>query len=340
MKKILMSVITIISLISVCSCSDGIPEIVKKTPGHEKWQTKIDYSNNNNWLNIPSSIDKSVDVIYYYPTCYVPAQGSEVVVSDIDDAGMRAGAANMFESQASIFKDTCNMFAPFYRQIDATYGLSLSDAENEDLFAYAASKDAANALDYYFKNYNNGRPFFIAGHSQGSTASIYLLKDYFRNHPDYYKLMIACYAIGYSVSESYLAKNTHVKFASGATDTGVLISYNTEGMINSGKHNAVVLAGSKAINPINWKTDSTYASSSENLGARINGEDLGGIADAILNVERGVVVTNADPKYSMGSSEAIASIFGPASYHGNDYGLFYYSLKKNVSDRITAWQSK
>jgi len=337
MKKLLLGSISVLSIVSMCSCSSGVPDVVKKTPGYEKWDTKIDYSNTNNWLNLPSTIDKNVDVVYYYPTCYVPTSDSKVVISDIDDASMRSGAVKVLDSQASIFKDTCNIFAPYYRQIDANYGLSLSDTENEALFTYAASKDASDALDYYFKNYNNGRPFFIAGHSQGSTASIYLLQDYFKNHPDYYSKMIACYAIGYSVTEDYLTRNTHVKFATGADDTGVLISYNTEGMTNSGRHNAVVLSGSKAINPINWKTDATYAPASENLGARINGVDLGPIADAIINVERGSVFTTADSKYSMGSADAIASIFGPASYHGNDYGLYYYSLKKNVADRIASW---
>lgn len=340
MKKILISLISLLSAIGICSCSSGVPDVIKKTPGHEKWDTKIDYSNMDNWLNIPSSTDKNVDVVYFYPTCYTPAAGSTVVISDIDDSTMRAGAPKLLESQASIFKDNCNIFAPYYRQIDATFGLSLSESENDVLFAYAASKDAANALDYYFQNFNNGRPFFLAGHSQGSTSCIYLLQDYFKNHPDYYSRMIACYGIGYSVTETYLARNSHVKFATGADDTGVLISYNTEGMNNSGKHNAVVLSGSKAINPINWKVDSTYAPASENLGARINGVDLGPIADAVLNVERGSVVTTADSKYSMGSSEVMVSIFGPASYHGNDYGLYYYSLKKNVSDRIASWNNK
>jgi len=340
MRKTLLSSIIFLSVVGLCSCSGNIPDVVKKTPGHEKWETKIDYSNADNWLSIPSSNDKSVDVIYYYPTCYVPSAESKVVVSDIDDAGMRAGAAKQLNSQASIFNDTCNVYAPFYRQLDANYGLTLDQNQFDELFSYAASKDAANALDYYFEHYNNGRPFFLAGHSQGSTTTLFLLQDYFKKHKDYYSRMIASYSIGYSISKSYLAKNTHVKFATGANDTGVVISYNTEGMINSGHHNSVVTEGSIAINPINWKVDATYAPASENLGTRINGQDLGGIADAILNVERGVVVTTADSKYSMGSSEAILPIFGPASYHGNDYGLFYYSLEKNVADRITAWNSK
>jgi hypothetical protein len=35
-------------------------------------------------------------------------------------------------------------------------------------------------LDYYFENYNNGRPFIIASHSQGSALNSLVLKDYFK----------------------------------------------------------------------------------------------------------------------------------------------------------------
>lgn len=71
--------------------------------------------------------------------------------------------------------------------------------------------------------------------------------------------MIAAYVIGYSVTDEYLTENPHLKFAEGADDIGVVISYNTEGPGNNGKHNAVVTEGAVSINPLNWKRDTTYA---------------------------------------------------------------------------------
>ena len=38
--------------------------------------------------------------------------------------------------------------------------------------------DITAALDYYFENYNQGRPFVIAGHSQGSAILRLVLKRY------------------------------------------------------------------------------------------------------------------------------------------------------------------
>jgi hypothetical protein len=35
-----------------------------------------------------------------------------------------------------------------------------------------------DAFEYYLKNYNNGRPIIIAGHSQGSGHGARILKDY------------------------------------------------------------------------------------------------------------------------------------------------------------------
>ena len=94
-------------------------------------------------------------------------------------------------------------------------------------------------------------------------------------------------------------------FAEGADDTGVIVSWNTEGPANKSEKNAVVLENAISINPINWKRDETYAPASENLGDRIPVMDTGtlkaldfeehkpGLADAQIDLERGVVVCTA-----------------------------------------------
>lgn len=116
-------------------------------------------------------------------------------------------------------------------------------------------------------------------------------------HPEYLKRMIAAYVIGYSITEEYLKKNSHLKFAKGADDTGVIISWNTEGPGNKDKDNIVVLPGAISINPLNWKRDDTYASAKENLGAYLYNyktqklEIVPNAADAQVDLKRGVVIT-------------------------------------------------
>ncbi|MBR0365419.1 MAG: DUF3089 domain-containing protein, partial [Clostridia bacterium] len=209
-------------------------------------------------------------------------------------------------------------------------------------FATVPYSDVTAALDYYFENYNNGRPFIIAGHSQGSGIVSLVLKDYFKEHPDYYKRMIAAYVIGFSITKDYLEENTQLKFATGESDTGVIISWNTEGPKNVEEiaKNAVVLPNALSINPLNWKLDETYAPARENLGSLVLYKDASGYeiadigADAQVNLARGVIVTNAkaDPV-------DMVDYFGPASFHDSDYPCYYNNIKDNVAKRIAAFKA-
>ena len=70
--------------------------------------------------------------------------------------------------------------------------------------------------------------------------------------------------------------------------------------------NTVVLENAISINPLNWKRDDTYAPASENLGDRtqvIDSEgnegfivNKPGLADAQIDLERGVVVSGKTPE--------------------------------------------
>ena len=206
--------------------------------------------------------------------------------------------------------------------------------------------DITAALDYYFENCNDGRPFIIAGHSQGSAMVLLLLRTYFKDHPDYYARMVAAYAIGYSVTDEYLAANPHLKFATGECDTGVIIAYNTEGPVNveTNAHNVVVLPHTRSINPLNWKLDETYAPASLNLGSIVldveTGEpaikDIG--ADAQINLARGVVVTHAElAPTSAEIAKAGAEFFGPDGRHAYDYMYYYNNIKANAAKRVAAY---
>jgi hypothetical protein len=158
--------------------------------------------------------------------------------------------------------------------------------------------------------------------------------------------MIAAYAIGYSVTDEYLAANPHLKFATGETDTGVIIAWNTEGPgnVETNAYNCVVLPDTRSINPINWKLDETYAPASENLGSLIeNGEtgkpEIGDVgADAQINLARGVVVTNAKgTQMDEESARTAAEFFGPDGRHADDYTLYYNNIRDNVAKRVAAY---
>ena len=205
---------------------------------------------------------------------------------------------------------------------------------------YLSGFDATDALDYFLTHLNQGRPFILAGHSQGSSTLLNLLENYMTKHPEHLERMVAAYPIGFAVTKDYLER-TGLKFAEGATDTGVLVSWNTEGVANKDAKNVTLAPNGLSINPINWKRDDTYAPAKDNLGSlnEMTGKIVTpGFVDARVDTIRGsVVVTTAEAKpFAINEKEAIP-LFGPECYHRNDYGFFFNNLKQNVADRIKAY---
>lgn len=300
-----------------------------------------DYSDRENWMKIPK-ITHEVDTIYLYPTCYQDDSKDAKPICDIDDEVVRKQAEKIYEKQGTVFEESTNVFAPYYRQSNI---FQVSGMHGDELTAYQSREqrtDVYGALDYYFEHYNEGRPFILAGHSQGSTMIRIVLEEYMQAHPEYYERMVAAYPIGYSITKQWLEEHPHLKFAEGAQDTGVIVSWNTEGPKNKGKNSLVIEEGAISINPLNWKRDETYAPAEENLGSRMPDEEKGtfeikkGFADARLDTERGVVVCTSDEV----PFTTMKELFGPASLHQYDYNLYYENLRENVKTRVNQYLKK
>ncbi len=325
-----------------------IPEAAQYIVGLEKFNTPIDYSQAECWLDVPAAMVKdgvldtaaaislkAVDVFYIYPT--VTGFRPETEVCDMTDTVMIAGAKMVRQIQTAVFEESCNVFMPYYRQIS----MPKPGSDYRAIIDYVSGFDATDALDYYLTNLNHGRPFILAGHSQGASVLIALLENYMTKHPEALSRMVAAYLIGFAVTKDWLAK-TGLKFAEGATDTGVIVSWNTEGPANLKENNMTLAPGGISINPINWKRDDTPAPVEENLGSlTVTGElVVPGIADARVDTVRGsVIVTTADAKLYAIADEG-AQMFGPECYHLHDYGFFFNNLKQNVADRIQAFTEK
>lgn len=308
-----------------------------------------DYSKAECWYKIPE-ITKEVDTLYIYATEYIMGSFEEGApdYATLDNAEMLLGVKNEYRDHASTFADATNVFVPYYRQSGLRFAGEVfkNTGTADGAFIGMPMDDIIAALDYYFEHFNSGRPFIIAGHSQGSAMLLMLLQTYFKEHSDYYARMVAAYAIGYSVTDEYLAANPHLKFATGESDTGVIIAFNTEGLKNveTNAHNIVVLPNTRSINPLNWKLDETYAPASMNLGSIMENEETGESeimdigADAQINLARGVVVTNAQlTPTSAEIAKAGAEFFGPDGRHAYDYMYYYNNIKDNAAKRVTAY---
>jgi hypothetical protein len=297
-------------------------------------EAATDYAKPEHWLSLPTTPIKTVDVFYLYPTVYQKKTPTDPNICNVDNPDMVQRSQMAFAYQASAFAPTANLFAPYYRQADAAYTLTLPLAEQRQVVGGIPATDALAAFDFYIKNHNQGRPFILAGHSQGSNLLLYLLSDYMKQHPEVYSRMIAAYVIGYSITPEYLAENPHLKFAQGPDDTGVIISYNTEAPQMNGK-NPVVLPGALVINPISWTRSETLAPAEYNLGSIDMGTDGQMIfqknyADARINKSKGVLIcstVNVD-KLSPGNQ-----VFPKGIYHHYDYLFYYFNLRENAAYR-------
>jgi hypothetical protein len=295
-----------------------------------------DYAQRGSWLARPSSPNKPVDVFYVYPTVYSKSGPSASNYAAIDDAGMRSKASVAFAAQASAFKPIANIYAPYYRQADAVYTLTAPLAEQNKIIGGPPATDVTAAFDHYITHDNHGRPFILAGHSQGSNVLLFLLSGYLKRHPEVYRRMIAAYAIGYGVTPAFLARNPRLRFARSANDTGVIVSYNTEAP-GLTVDNPVVQPGAIAINPVTWKRTQQHAPAALNRGSLL--PDAAGdlvrvnhYADAQVDPRRGVVVCSTCDvaTYAPGQPGG----FPRGVFHQRDYAFYYFNIRHNAANRI------
>ncbi|MBR3752693.1 MAG: DUF3089 domain-containing protein [Ruminiclostridium sp.] len=293
------------------------------------------YSNQENWAYLETdTTGKPADVFFICPTVYGgDADTFNMAMDDTDTKEAFLGAINM---EKGIYDENCRVFAPYYRQ--AALSVYEMAAEVREEYLSTAYEDVKQAFTYYLEQYNDGRPIVVAGFSQGADLSLRLLKDYFSG--DTGELLVACYAIGWSITEEELQAHPHLTFAQGETDTGVIIAFNSEaeGVSDS----PMIPQGTKtlAINPLNWRTDGAPAHKSLNKGACFtdySGEivtEIPQLTGAYIDEDRGSLrVVDVTPE----EYPPILSIFDEGVYHLYDYQFFYRNLQENVSARIAAY---
>ncbi len=286
-----------------------------------------DYSKDSCWLALPEDPDEyDVDIFWVFPTIY---QGEDL--ADISDGEYIAGAEVTLRTQASVFKGNANIYSPLYRQLGRA-GFANTDTMMSQLAI--GESDVEAALRYYLEHYNNGKPFFIAGHSQGSSTLGSLLTKIWGTTGAEDRL-IAAYLIGFSVTEDDIATNPNIRMCESATDTGCFISYNS--IADGAQENSVqILPGAIVTNPLSWvssSSDSARVDASEHLGAVFFDDDgyFSQYYPSFCSAQilgNGLVCELSDPSV-VDADDGI--------YHRYDYSLFYENLRENVATRIDAF---
>ena len=123
----------------------------------------------------PVAAKPPVDCFYVYPT----VSRDEGLNSDLAVNEERGAVLSQFARFAGV----CRTFAPIYRQM--TVGAIAAVATGGDVSQAGAIAygDVANAWRSYLRNHNQGRPFVLIGHSQGSLMLQQLIRREIEGKP-------------------------------------------------------------------------------------------------------------------------------------------------------------
>ena len=295
-----------------------------------------DYSDPASWAYFAEGKDKDADLFLICPTVDMGEEGNLNMSMDDDEAKSSfIGALNM---ERGIYDERTEMYAPFYRQM--TFPVYQERKAEEGEYLDTAYSDVKDAFIYYMEHINGGRPFILAGFSQGAQMVLLLLEDLF-DEPALQDSLIAAYCIGWKVTKEDLDAYPHLRMAKGEYDTGSIISFNSESVET--EDSIIIARGTKTlgINPLNWRTDSVKADKALNNGACFTDysgsivKEVPNLSGAYLDPERGTLkVTDVDSKdYS-------SDLFPDGVYHLYDYQFFFRNLEENVSDRIDSWMDE
>lgn len=294
----------------------------------------VDYAAADMWVyreNAAPTADKPADVFFLAPTVCMSAEKN----MDVHSMVQRFVFRNAVVSQHDIYADKARFFAPYYRQKSFVHYVDKKAHET-------AYEDVRAAFLYYLEHDNGGRPFILAGFSQGSEHALHLIQDVLSNQ-QLAARMVAAYLIGWCVTEKSVEGYPQLRPAAGETDTGVFITWNSEKP--EVRHSLLVPFGTRAfvINPLNWRTDGTPAPSEANKGGHgrsfMAPPDIHpGYCGAIINTERGTLNPVFPPTVT--DPTTLNPIFGDKIYHPHEPYLYYENLRENVRKRIEAFEQR
>ena len=291
------------------------------------------YNDPHDWLVLPDNPDTyPVDVFWVYPTILLD---DSQWLMDIDNNDLRQAALGTITTHASVFEGLGNMYAPAYRQTNI--GI-LFTQDDTSLIHQTANQDIEAALNYYLENYNNGRPFILAAHSQGSEHLVDIATRIWGTSSKH-SLLVAAYMLGWSITPEDIEKNPAMKVCKDGDQTGCFIAYNSIAPGKQSKITNLTRGKSYVVNPISWKTDSVFAPASLNQQSTFFNDD--GSKTSYENfataqvVNSALQVLTAKPSILGATSSPYAGI-----YHNFDYSLFYKNIQDNVALRIKSFTDK
>ncbi len=283
------------------------------------------YSYSGMWKIVANdSIGTGVDVFYIPSTWEYDwyAEYGDLICHYADPSrdDHRAHMAIEMDGVAEYMAEGNNFYSPYYRHISLDTWATLDEDTINCRFHKVAFDDVRRAFDHFLMFLNHGRPFILAGFSQGGKAVVELLKEL---RWDVRDRMVAAYVLGYKVTPGDVAYHQYINAAQDSTDTGVVVCYNSVSDVRYVK-SVVAAPNTMCINPVNWRTDATPAVLNDTITVTLDPE------------AKVLVVEGFDGSYLPN----ILDILNVGDYHGAEPWLYSECLRRNFHQRINAFKEK
>jgi hypothetical protein len=302
-------------------------------------------------VSAPAQGTAPVDVFFIHPTGYL--RGPSWTSPMDAESATEENTQWMLANQASAFNGCCNVYAPRYREATIFAYLTRSAAERDEILAFAY-QDVLAAFRHYLAAYNQGRPFIVASHSQGTHHAKRLIAEEIDPTPLHARL-VAAYTIGavqVPLSKRWLATLRHVTACESATQTQCIVHWDTVG---DGGDAIERDEDSLCTNPLTWRVDEALAPADLHRGA-VPAEGIYNFAFAGPDLPLGTDFDALDaplPQLTWaqcrGGTLFVADqstgpmAFSGASpgrdrnYHGLDYPLFHMDIRANAIERVARY---
>jgi hypothetical protein len=289
-----------------------------------------DYSLPSSWAVLPEGERQfPVDVFFIHPTTF---DGDENWNQSLEGENADPKVHAVMKSQAGVFSSSACLCAPYYRQANLAVLHTAEDSPERQALDVAYA-DVEAAFNTYMSTWNQGRPFILAGHSQGSELLLWLMERRFGD-PALRKKLVAAYLVGWSVTKDDLARYPHLKVAATPGETGAIVTYNTQGP-NPGY--SIVRKDAVAVNPLTMTVTGDPAPAERNLGAVFFTEN------GVLDIPRYTGGRTVNGGFVIPTPSNIGELDAMKInefYHPYDYTFFYRNLKENVKARIQSYLRK
>ena len=308
--------IAVVCVLWACGSNDSRTSAQQYTP------VEPDYKNAEMWVCHLNDTDSTGADVFYIPSTweYDWTTSDDILCryADVSNEQHRSNMAIEMNKVAKYMADGNNFYSPYYRHISLDTWATLDEDYITRQYESVSLIDVKQAFDHFIKNWNKGRPFVLAGFSQGGKSVVELMKYM---PEDIRKYMVAAYVLGYKVTPNDVAVAPWIVAAKSASDIGVTISYNS---VSDVKYIKPVISSPTVmcINPVNWRTDSTPAILNDSI-------------TVTLDTEHNVLVLDG---YDGSHLSNILNILNVGDYHSIEPWLYDQCLRANIKHRIKVFR--